>query len=91
MNASNYTKPKCPKCNETVYPMDETVINNVKYHKSCLTCEVCKRVINAGNYAALDGTFYCKPHFKQAFALKGNYQFSPSSPKPDTDGNVDNS
>ena len=26
-----------------------------------------------GNYAALKGKFYCKPHFKQLFAEKGNY------------------
>jgi hypothetical protein len=26
-----------------------------------------------GNYAALNGVFYCKPHFKQLFAVKGNY------------------
>jgi len=26
-----------------------------------------------GNYAALKGVYYCKPHFKQLFALKGNY------------------
>ncbi|KAJ3077500.1 Xin actin-binding repeat-containing protein 2, partial [Quaeritorhiza haematococci] len=41
-----------------------------------------------GNYAALNGLFYCKPHFKQLFALKGNYSdgFKASSatntPKP---------
>jgi hypothetical protein len=29
--------------------------------------------LQLGNYAALNGTFYCKPHFKQLFALKGNY------------------
>jgi hypothetical protein len=26
-----------------------------------------------GKFAALEGKFYCKPHFKQLFALKGNY------------------
>lgn len=78
MNTSN-TKSKCPKCEETVYPMDEAVIEGIKYHKSCLRCEVCKRIVTLGNYASLDGSLYCKPHFKQSFTLKGNYRFSPSS------------
>ena len=26
-----------------------------------------------GNYAALQGKLYCKPHFKQLFKTKGNY------------------
>lgn len=26
-----------------------------------------------GNYAALQGKLYCKPHFKQLFKAKGNY------------------
>lgn len=26
-----------------------------------------------GNYAALHGEFYCKPHFQQLFKSKGNY------------------
>jgi hypothetical protein len=31
-------------------------------------------VLSLGNYAALEGAYYCKPHFKQLFALKGNYR-----------------
>jgi hypothetical protein len=38
-----------------------------------LKCEHCSKVLQLGNYAALSGAFYCKPHFKQLFALKGNY------------------
>jgi hypothetical protein len=36
---------------------------------------ICKLLNNLqlGNYAALNGVFYCKPHFKQLFAVKGNY------------------
>jgi len=26
-----------------------------------------------GNYTANDGQIYCKPHFLQLFAIKGNY------------------
>lgn len=30
-------------------------------------------LVRLGNYAALQGQFYCKPHFKQLFKKKGNY------------------
>jgi len=28
---------------------------------------------SVGTYAALEGVIYCKPHFKQLFREKGNY------------------
>ncbi len=43
------------------------------YHKACFKCEVCKKAVSLGGFAALDGRVFCKPHFKQLFALKGNY------------------
>jgi len=43
------------------------------YHKSCFRCGECNKILSLGNYAALKGVYYCKPHFKQLFALKGNY------------------
>lgn len=30
-------------------------------------------MLRLGNFAALAGKMYCKPHFKQLFKLKGNY------------------
>ena len=30
-------------------------------------------VLTLGNYASMQGVMYCKPHFKQLFAAKGNY------------------
>ena len=29
--------------------------------------------MSVGSYAALQGKIFCKPHFKQLFKLKGNY------------------
>ncbi|KAI8910204.1 hypothetical protein EDD86DRAFT_135378 [Gorgonomyces haynaldii] len=43
------------------------------YHKTCLRCGHCDKLLSLGNYAALNGVMYCKPHFKQLFAVKGNY------------------
>ena len=53
--------------------MDKLSADDKIYHKTCLRCLHCNKVLSLGNYAALNGGFYCKPHFKQLFALKGNY------------------
>ncbi|KAL6057210.1 Zinc-binding domain present in Lin-11, Isl-1, Mec-3 [Balamuthia mandrillaris] len=64
---------KCEACGKTVYSMEGMKADDKYFHKSCLKCEHCQCVLKLGNYAALDGKYYCKPHFKQLFALKGNY------------------
>ena len=77
---------KCDVCEKTVYPLEKIEADGKKYHKTCFKCEQCKKNLSLGTYAALSGKFYCKPHFKQLFRLKGNYDevsiqfllFSPS-------------
>ncbi|KAJ3214874.1 LIM domain and actin-binding protein 1 [Clydaea vesicula] len=63
----------CTVCNKIVYNMDRASADDKVFHKSCLKCGHCKKILSLGNYAALNGVMYCKPHFKQLFALKGNY------------------
>lgn len=43
------------------------------FHKSCFRCHHCNSKLSLGNYASLHGQIYCKPHFKQLFKAKGNY------------------
>jgi len=64
---------KCCACNKTVYAMELIKADGMSYHKTCMKCAQCHCTLKLGNYAALGGKFYCKPHFKQLFALKGNY------------------
>ncbi|TPX36331.1 hypothetical protein SmJEL517_g01530 [Synchytrium microbalum] len=63
----------CVACQKVVYPMDISKADDKVFHKSCIRCGHCNKVLSLGNYAALNGVFYCKPHFKQLFAMKGNY------------------
>lgn len=63
----------CAVCQQTVYAMDKISADSVEFHKACFRCAECNNVLRLGNYAALAGKYYCKPHFKQLFALKGNY------------------
>ncbi|KAJ3192366.1 LIM domain and actin-binding protein 1 [Irineochytrium annulatum] len=64
---------KCETCQKTVYAMEELVYDGKKFHKGCLKCNHCNTSINLKNIACLEGKYYCKPHFKQLFKLKGNY------------------
>ncbi|KAI9002415.1 hypothetical protein BC832DRAFT_561542 [Gaertneriomyces semiglobifer] len=64
---------KCNGCGKTVYAMEQVVIDSNVFHKSCLKCAHCKSTLKMGNLASMNGEYYCKPHFKQLFKLKGNY------------------
>jgi len=68
---------KCSVCSKTVYLAEKIVVEDKEdkktFHKTCLKCSHCKNTLSLGNYASMNGVMYCKPHFKQLFATKGNY------------------
>uniref|UniRef100_A0A8C5VDH7 Xin actin binding repeat containing 2 n=1 Tax=Microcebus murinus TaxID=30608 RepID=A0A8C5VDH7_MICMU len=66
-------KEICILCQKTVYPMECLVADKQNFHKSCFRCHHCNSKLSLGNYASLHGQIYCKPHFKQLFKSKGNY------------------
>jgi len=70
---------KCAVCEKTVYPTEVIKADDKCYHKACFRCKQCNSTLNAGNFSALDGTIYCKPHFKQLFREKGRYDFGETS------------
>ena len=53
----------CEVCGKTVYAMDELKADNKIFHKSCLRCSECNKVLSLGTFAALEGKMFCKPHF----------------------------
>uniref|UniRef100_A0A8C0ZKU7 LIM zinc-binding domain-containing protein n=1 Tax=Cyanistes caeruleus TaxID=156563 RepID=A0A8C0ZKU7_CYACU len=63
----------CKLCQQRVYPMECLVADKQNFHKSCFRCHHCSSQLSLGNYASLHGKIYCKPHFKQLFKSKGNY------------------
>ena len=67
------TANKCHVCEKTVYPMDRLSVNDTLFHKRCFKCEKCHMSLGMGNYACLEGHFFCKPHYQQMFKEKGNY------------------
>ncbi|KCV68031.1 hypothetical protein H696_05499 [Fonticula alba] len=63
----------CQVCEKMTYPLDRLTTNGATFHKTCFRCAECNSVLRMGNFSALAGAFYCTPHFKQLFRLKGNY------------------
>eukprot|EP00118_Oscarella_pearsei_P018656 m.192069 g.192069 ORF g.192069 m.192069 type:complete len:1478 (+) comp39461_c1_seq6:2148-6581(+) len=67
---------KCFVCGKTVYPMEYVGVDDKAMHKACFRCLECKKMLSAGNYAALDGKFYCKVHFERLYKQHGSYGFT---------------
>ncbi len=67
----------CSVCSKKVYKMEEVRVDSTAgalvLHTWCFRCHECNGKLSLGKYAAVDGVVYCKPHFKQLFSLKGNY------------------
>ena len=67
------TQDKCKTCAKTVYPLEKVNVENTCYHKACFKCTHCNGSLSLASYAALNGLLYCKAHYHQLFAEKGNY------------------
>jgi len=75
--------PLCAVCSKRVYITDQLKADDRVFHKTCFRCAQCNNILKLGNYASLEGKYYCKPHFKQLFALKGNYAEGFGGKKPE--------
>jgi len=73
---------RCDVCGKRVYVAEKLEADGRVFHKSCFRCTHCNNPLKLGTYASLQGKYYCKPHFKQLFALKGNYAEGFGEKKP---------
>jgi len=55
--------PKCASCNESVYPIDKIEVNNQLYHKNCVKCGQCKKILYLSTFRKHEETFYCIKHY----------------------------
>jgi uncharacterized CHY-type Zn-finger protein len=71
---------KCFGCGKTVFATEKVVVEEAKekkvFHKTCIRCASCNKVLGVGDFVALEGKMYCKPHFNQLFKTKGNFDES---------------
>jgi len=82
-DSPSMTGERCEVCRGRVYPTDKTSVEGKLFHRACFRCAHCKGVLRLGNFAALNGSYYCKPHFKQLFKRAGNYGFDASGGSDD--------
>jgi gelsolin len=75
--------PKCTACGKAVYANEQLSVEGAIFHKvGCFKCTECSQTLKLGNFASMEGKYYCKPHFKQLFLSKGNYSEGFGSEKP---------
>ena len=53
---------KCVVCGTTVYQMEKCNFDNSVFHRKCIKCTVCKRLLTVGNFVVSESKVYCKPH-----------------------------
>ncbi|KAH8403608.1 hypothetical protein KR222_009340, partial [Zaprionus bogoriensis] len=73
-NYSDEQQANCRFCSKPVYKMEEIVVqfkcDKEIYHKSCMRCKDCSKLLKFDNYQSHEGSLYCTVHFKQLFAPK---------------------
>ncbi|GAA5827755.1 hypothetical protein JCM11251_007658 [Rhodosporidiobolus azoricus] len=84
--------PTCPRCSKPVYFAEQTLgPGGVAFHKPCLKCTACGRLLEPRLLVDHEGEAYCKPCHGKAFgakgygaggALVGEYAPSPSASSP---------
>lgn len=57
-------------------------VENSSFHKNCFKCVHGGCRLSLSNYQAIEGKLYCKPHYQQLFAVKGNYSELQKRPAP---------
>ena len=72
LNSSFSFNNACPKCNKTVYKMEEIIHSNQSWHKTCFCCggqnaDGCQRVLSHGDFTTQAGVAYCNACFAKLF------------------------
>ncbi|XP_051502984.1 cysteine-rich protein 2 [Myxocyprinus asiaticus] len=62
----------CPRCDKTVYFAEKVSSLGKNWHRFCLKCERCSKILSPGGHAEHDGLPYChKPCYGTLFGPKG--------------------
>ncbi|XP_060074511.1 muscle LIM protein Mlp84B-like [Ylistrum balloti] len=62
---------KCPRCQKTVFFAEEARANGRKWHKLCLKCANCNKMLDSTTCTDHDGEAYCKACYGRMFGPKG--------------------
>ncbi|CAH2256574.1 cysteine-rich 3 [Pelobates cultripes] len=62
----------CPRCHAPVFFAEKVSSLGKNWHRFCLKCELCNKILCAGGHAEHDGRPYChKPCYAALFGPKG--------------------
>ncbi|CAG8764754.1 17902_t:CDS:2, partial [Acaulospora morrowiae] len=61
----------CPRCTKPVYAAEAVLGAGVKYHKLCLRCVTCSKLLDSTNMTDRDGKIYCRSCYSKEFGPKG--------------------
>lgn len=74
MNFVTQNTPKCAGCNKTVYFAEKITCLNKPWHRNCLRCTKCNKILTLGNVVDHDDKPYCElPCYNFLFGPKGKY------------------
>ncbi|GAB5364720.1 hypothetical protein AAMO2058_000994200 [Amorphochlora amoebiformis] len=62
--------PRCPRCVKAVYYAEQRIVLGKPWHKTCVTCNDCKRTLDAG-FNDNHGEVYCRRCYGKRFGPKG--------------------
>lgn len=62
---------KCTMCKKSVYRVERLDVDKMVFHKACFKCFHCKSKLTLTSFSMINGTSYCKTHFKQLFHSNG--------------------
>jgi len=70
----------CYICHKKVFFMEKLCVEGLVLHSTCFRCSVCNNKLPSGKFArdTATGKFLCMTHYKEAFRLRGKYDFSAS-------------
>ncbi|EAL68113.1 LIM-type zinc finger-containing protein [Dictyostelium discoideum AX4] len=61
----------CPTCTKRVYAAEAVKACEKQYHKLCLQCFHCHKILQLGQYSERDGQPYCKTDYDRLFRQAG--------------------
>jgi uncharacterized protein YbaR (Trm112 family) len=61
----------CPKCSKPVYAAEEKLAAGKKWHKACLKCGMCNKMLDSTTVAEHEGEVYCKQCHGRKYGIKG--------------------
>ena len=74
MNKAPVSTPKCTVCGKSVYFAEKVMGMGKPFHRFCMRCNKCQKVLTAGQYSEHEGKMYCTmPCYNYLFGPKGKY------------------